>query len=120
MSSATTVTAPSPPPEGAGAGSSLSPGVPLASSSSPPQAAIERRARAAMATVRRMPGSLCRGLTDRTKPWGTITLGGRRPRGSPRHMDETIARILDDAYVADLGGRAIEEIRTMRAECQDV
>ena len=35
-------------------------------------------------------------------------------------MDETIARILDDAYVADLGGRAIEEIRAMRAECQDV
>ena len=35
-------------------------------------------------------------------------------------MDETIARILDDAYVADLGERAIEDIRAMRAECQDV
>ena len=35
-------------------------------------------------------------------------------------MDETIARILDDAYVADLGERAIEGIRAMRAECQDV
>ena len=35
-------------------------------------------------------------------------------------MDETIARILDDAYVADLAERPIEDVRAMRAECQDV
>jgi hypothetical protein len=35
-------------------------------------------------------------------------------------MDATIARILDDAYLDDLPTRAIEQIRSMRAECQDV
>jgi hypothetical protein len=35
-------------------------------------------------------------------------------------MDVTIARILDDAYLDDLGARPIEEIRTMRSECQEV
>ena len=35
-------------------------------------------------------------------------------------MDENVARILDDAYVADLGARAIEDVRAMRAECQEV
>ena len=35
-------------------------------------------------------------------------------------MDETIARILDPAYVADIGERTIEDVRAMRAECQDV
>ena len=35
-------------------------------------------------------------------------------------MDETIARILDSAYVADIADRPIEEVRAMRAECQDV
>ncbi|MBA2281497.1 MAG: aerial mycelium formation protein [Acidimicrobiia bacterium] len=35
-------------------------------------------------------------------------------------MDATITRILDDAYLDDLPARPIEEIRTMRAECQDV
>ena len=35
-------------------------------------------------------------------------------------MDETVARILDDAYVAHLGTRSIEDVRAMRAECQEV
>jgi len=35
-------------------------------------------------------------------------------------MDETVARILDAGYLDDLEGRAIEDIRSMRAECQDV
>ena len=35
-------------------------------------------------------------------------------------MDETIARILDSAYVADIADRPIEDVRAMRAECQDV
>lgn len=34
--------------------------------------------------------------------------------------DETIARILDPAYLDDLTARPIEEIRAMRAECQAV
>jgi hypothetical protein len=35
-------------------------------------------------------------------------------------MDETVARILDDAYVADLGARPIEDVRAMRSECQEI
>jgi hypothetical protein len=35
-------------------------------------------------------------------------------------MDATIARILDDAYLDALPARSIEDIRSMRAECQDV
>jgi hypothetical protein len=35
-------------------------------------------------------------------------------------MDETIARILDPAYVVDIGERSIEDVRAMRAECQNV
>lgn len=35
-------------------------------------------------------------------------------------MDEKIARILDPGYLADLPGRSIDDIRTMRAECQDI
>jgi hypothetical protein len=35
-------------------------------------------------------------------------------------MDDTIARILDPAYVADLDTRPIEDIRVMRAECHEV
>ena len=35
-------------------------------------------------------------------------------------MDETIARILEPAYIADLADRPIEDVRAMRAECQDV
>jgi anti-sigma-K factor RsiG len=35
-------------------------------------------------------------------------------------MDDTIARILDASYMDDLAARPIEEIRAMRAECQEV
>jgi len=35
-------------------------------------------------------------------------------------MDDHIARILDPGYLGDLPARSIEEIRSMRAECQDV
>jgi hypothetical protein len=35
-------------------------------------------------------------------------------------MDDTIARILDPAYLADLSTRPIEQIRSMRAECQEI
>jgi hypothetical protein len=35
-------------------------------------------------------------------------------------MEDTIARILDPAYVAALETRPIEDIRSMRAECQEV
>lgn len=35
-------------------------------------------------------------------------------------MDETTERLLDPAYLDDLEHRAIEDIRSMRAECQDV
>jgi hypothetical protein len=35
-------------------------------------------------------------------------------------MDDTIARILDPAYLADLDTRPIEDIRAMRAECHEV
>lgn len=35
-------------------------------------------------------------------------------------MDDTIARILDPAYLANLAARPIEDIRSMRAECQEV
>lgn len=35
-------------------------------------------------------------------------------------MDETSARILDPAYLADLPSRSTDEIRSMRAECQEI
>ena len=35
-------------------------------------------------------------------------------------MDDTIARIFDASYMDDLAARPIEEIRAMRAECQEV
>lgn len=35
-------------------------------------------------------------------------------------MDETVARILDPGYLDDLESRPIEEIRAMRAECQEI
>jgi hypothetical protein len=35
-------------------------------------------------------------------------------------MDDTIARILEPAYMADLTARPIEQIRAMRAECQEI
>jgi hypothetical protein len=35
-------------------------------------------------------------------------------------MDDQVARILDPTYLDDLPGRSIDEVRTMRAECQDV
>jgi hypothetical protein len=35
-------------------------------------------------------------------------------------MDEAIARILDPAFLADLQRRSTDDIRTMRAECQDI
>ncbi len=35
-------------------------------------------------------------------------------------MDDHIARILDPSYLEDLPARSIEDIRTMRAECQAI
>ncbi len=35
-------------------------------------------------------------------------------------MDDHIAHILEPAYLDDLPGRSIDEIRSMRADCQDV
>ena len=35
-------------------------------------------------------------------------------------MDEITERLLDPAYLADIDQRAIEDIRAMRAECQEV
>jgi len=35
-------------------------------------------------------------------------------------MDSTSARILDPGYLADLAGRSTDDIRSMRAECQEV
>lgn len=34
--------------------------------------------------------------------------------------DDTTARILDPGYLADLAGRSTDDVRAMRAECQDV
>src|SRR5688572_15402173 len=44
----------------------------------------------------------------------------RADQGVPCRMDDTIARILDAAYMDDLEARPIEEIRAMRAECQEI
>lgn len=35
-------------------------------------------------------------------------------------MDDTTARILGEGYLDGVDGRAIEDVRSMRAECQDV
>jgi hypothetical protein len=35
-------------------------------------------------------------------------------------MDETTERLLDPGYLHELSARSIEDIRSMRAECQDV
>jgi hypothetical protein len=35
-------------------------------------------------------------------------------------MDESVARILDPAYLEGLEGRSIEDIRSMRAACQEI
>jgi hypothetical protein len=35
-------------------------------------------------------------------------------------MDDQVARILDASYLDDLGGRSTDDVRSMRAECQEV
>jgi len=35
-------------------------------------------------------------------------------------MDETVARILDPGYLADLGERSTDDVRAMRSECQAI